>query len=81
VLLSGVGVAGHLVSDDTIASSRRRRGDASLGYWTPGQRNREGGTRSDWLGMTRAPYTPRAVRTVLSGTKCPSVQTSSALLA
>jgi hypothetical protein len=33
VVPSGVGVAGHLVSDDTLASCGRRRGDASLGYW------------------------------------------------
>jgi hypothetical protein len=39
------------------------------------------GTRSYWLGMTRAPYTQGAARSVLSGTMCPSVQTSMALLA
>jgi hypothetical protein len=36
VVLSGVCVAGHLVSDDTLASSRRR-GEARVGYRTPGQ--------------------------------------------
>jgi hypothetical protein len=33
-----------------------------------------GGTRSDWLGEN-PPYTPRAVRTVRSDTRCRSVQT------
>jgi hypothetical protein len=40
-----------------------------------GPEEKGGGTRSNWLGMTRAPYTPRAARAVLSGTKCSSVQT------
>jgi hypothetical protein len=46
-----------------------------VGCGTPSQTNREGGTRSDWLGLTRAPYTPRAAHSVLVGTKCLRAQT------
>jgi len=49
--------------------------------WDAGPAEQGGGTRSDWLGMTGAPYILRAARSVLSGTICPSVQISTALLA
>jgi hypothetical protein len=64
-----VGVAGHLVSYGTPEGTRGG-GYASLGCRTPGQTMWEGGTRSVWLSMTRAAYTPRAAQTVRSVTKC-----------
>jgi hypothetical protein len=58
VSLSGVGVAGHVVSDDTLAPSRRR--GCESGKSDAGPEEWGGGTRSDWLGLAGAPYTPRS---------------------
>jgi hypothetical protein len=44
------------------------------GMWDAGPEQMGGGTRSDWLGITRAPYTQRAAWAVRSGTKCRRVQ-------
>ena len=68
VPLSGVGVVEHLVSYDTLHLLEhilQEEEGCESGISDAGPVKWGGGTRSDWLGMTRAPYTSRAARAVL----------------
>ena len=57
-----------------VSRERRLGGELDAGPDKEG-----GGTRADWLGMSRAPYPSRAARTVRLDTKCYSTRNSDRL--